>query len=657
MRLPEIEWAAVVEVAASVHAHCPTLLPAFADMPVQPQFARKFACGHEDWLVEQGVLGEVGPGGRLSHTDASRGLRVLLRAARDCEVLDASGARATTAALKDYLARNFTAVQRGVVLDGRAPRDERARRALIARLTSVHWSREFLGVEAPLEFDKPRARRVYGESMDSAVHLLTCLLLRRAAEAPLEIPHDILLDCDSVVARALGTAIRYFLLFPRLKDGVLTMGLLPDVAEDVRIAGAEPPEVIPATLPEPRAFVVQDAESVFVHACTHPLRVKSTGRELYQRDLDDLIAGLAVAPTRFDPEHRVVSAVNTLMRIGALEHATTVSSRRCLTPTQAGHDWMAASPALRFESFLDDVRTKSVGDRLHRLGLTDLFYYLDAATAHAVWDGLVSLYQGLPKDGVVSLSAYVAYHARRLDPFAGRDAGRDWGFVAGSDGDWEHVQVTFIDWLGSLGGLAFARDGDGEDVLVCACELGDYILGLRDEPPVPEASEARVIVQANFDIVFLGPSPAAEAALARFSDRGDHGHVGTLFRITRASIMRAGAAGVTFDDIQRALAQHADGVPANVQHEISTWLERVRRVRATSGIVVECEDTDTADRIESESRRGAFTRISPTALLATDRAAFDRAARTLASRGIVFDLDLSADIKPKKKPARRRRRW
>ena len=106
---------------------------------------------------------------------------------------------------------------------------------------------------------------------------------------------------------------------------------------------------------------------------------------------------------------------------------------------------------------------------------------------------------------------------------------------------------------------------------------GRVLLGLpRDALPdrdEEESSAASVlIVQPNFEIVFLSPSAAAEAALGRFCERVGR-EVGVLFRLTRQSLLRAASAGLETEQVLAALTQGSrNPLPPNVEHEIRGWM-------------------------------------------------------------------------------------
>ncbi len=84
-------------------------------------------------------------------------------------------------------------------------------------------------------------------------------------------------------------------------------------------------------------------------------------------------------------------------------------------------------------------------------------------------------------------------------------------------------------------------------------------------------ADTPLIVQPNFEIVFLAPSPAAEAELGRFCERIGR-EIGVLFRISRQSLQRAGTAGMGAEEVIALLTRRSrNPLPANVQHEIRGW--------------------------------------------------------------------------------------
>jgi hypothetical protein len=155
--------------------------------------------------------------------------------------------------------------------------------------------------------------------------------------------------------------------------------------------------------------------------------------------------------------------------------------------------------------------------------------------------------------------------------------------------------------------------GQGDRISFRLTEVGRYILGLTgDFSYRPEKSAGgEIVVQPNFEIVFLSPSPLAEAMLARFAERlpsaarGRRG-IGALFRITRAAIYAAAASGATADHVLATLRDiSAKPLPANVQREIEGWFGQCRSVTVKHAVLIRCLDADTAARVVSAGGRKA----------------------------------------------------
>ncbi|HEY9594459.1 MAG TPA: helicase-associated domain-containing protein, partial [Spirochaetia bacterium] len=124
----------------------------------------------------------------------------------------------------------------------------------------------------------------------------------------------------------------------------------------------------------------------------------------------------------------------------------------------------------------------------------------------------------------------------------------------------------------SLGGAEAAVTAEGRPAFRMT-DTGRLLLGLpRDGLPDPEETPAELIVQPNYEVVFLSPSPGAEAELGRFCERVGR-EVGVLFRITRQSIERATRAGMTADSVIATLSQGSKSpLPVNVAQEIRGWM-------------------------------------------------------------------------------------
>ena len=198
-----------------------------------------------------------------------------------------------------------------------------------------------------------------------------------------------------------------------------------------------------------------------------------------------------------------------------------------------------------------------------------------------------------------------------------RKSGRDWerkrawAMLEEADGltlenAWTSVlEGLCIDHLLPLGGLDLAEVPDeGGGILARLTPVGRVLLGLDDPGLLDAEAEAApaggVIVQPNFDVVFLGPAPQAQAVLGAFAERtGPAGGVGTLFKITKKSVVSAAASGRDAAQIQTDLTGLTDKpVPDNVLREIAHWAGSVRHVTTRFATIVEAPDADTARRVK-----------------------------------------------------------
>ena len=89
----------------------------------------------------------------------------------------------------------------------------------------------------------------------------------------------------------------------------------------------------------------------------------------------------------------------------------------------------------------------------------------------------------------------------------------------------------------------------------------------------------------------------AEAAISRFAGRRGTG-LGTLFRITRRSVLAAAASGLTAEQALATLGRLASrGVPDNVRREIAGWFAQTRRITLRPAVLLHCPDAETAGRV------------------------------------------------------------
>lgn len=304
--------------------------------------------------------------------------------------------------------------------------------------------------------------------------------------------------------------------------------------------------------------------------------------------------------------------------------------------------------------------TSSEFDLLASTGLLGL----DASLGGLLRSGLRCTFASLPSEGFLRVDEFVRHHAESVNPFQSLEAGSRqrtlgrWFWLAPSDEEletlWQDLLLQCLHLrLIPMGAVRLGVHGDRGALCVQLTGIGRYLLGEADAFDFDEGEDAQVVVQPNFEVVFLEPSAAAEAALVRFAERTGRG-LGTLFRITRESVYAAASAGVVADDAIETLSRlSVRDLPENVVHEIRDWFAQCRRLAVEPAWVIRCPDSETAERVIAQGGR-RLRRLSDTVVELLDPAAQRSVIQKLKKRGLFVDPG-SADPTSRGRPRRRRR--
>ena len=254
----------------------------------------------------------------------------------------------------------------------------------------------------------------------------------------------------------------------------------------------------------------------------------------------------------------------------------------------------------------------------------------------------------LPSEGFVDTAALLEFEARGEHPLR-RLLGLGSSFslhlgpiysYSPSEGDldvaWSRLlSDTFSQRLLPLGAVKVGLGKDGALSLGLS-EAGRYLFDLTQEFSIDlpdHQGEQSVVVQPNFDIVFLAPSPATEVVISRFAERKGR-RVGVLFQITKQSILIAASAGLTAEQMIESMRKVCTNeLPANVEREIHGWFAQCRRIEMRPAIVIRCPDEDTAARVRSVGK-GKVRAISETVLEFSEPKQKTQFVRKLRGMGI-----------------------
>ncbi|HSU17480.1 helicase-associated domain-containing protein [Longimicrobium sp.] len=643
MKLADIDWGAALEALPRWEALSRAARLAF--LQIKPGAAAEPAVlgAAVDELVAAGFVTPPGPRGQLyPHAPELKPLLSALRAMDRVRPLDGLRGALSDAYLQDQLTHEETNALAGGQSTGYYGWSDRG--AVAAMVSSVDWLNGFLAT-APgsplLAWERahlPRSEqpRLFVPVVGEALRRLVRALAAHPAGVPLRSLAELLPDATpGQRAVALAAGLRYLLVFVSLRepgpDAVL--GVLPAI---VRRMGPppSPPEPVEVTETFEAPFRVSDMTTVLVDAAAEPIPVRGNDGSLYVRSQKALASRLLRPPAWADAALAVVGAGDpdeddspalppelaaridlAMEALQGLRLAGVRSGERfTFTATTAGREWLALSEGERLKHVLDALRAspqRNPGWTPARLATIDFFgvrlpFGVDEAKPD-LRAALAAAFLSAPADGMVRVDAFTRYHAELRNPFLGPDAAalRKRSSYSGAprtregwEGVWEELLDIFLRVrLVPLGGARLGRVGD--DAAFALTDAGRYLLGATDELRLAAAVDGEVVVQPDFEIVFLSASPRLEAELARFAERTGTG-VGALFRITQASVLRAAEQGVTADRMLKTLAGVSRApVPANVARQVRDWFGGTRRVRIRPAVLVECPDMETAARVSA----------------------------------------------------------
>ncbi|MCC6124197.1 MAG: helicase-associated domain-containing protein [Pirellulales bacterium] len=211
----------------------------------------------------------------------------------------------------------------------------------------------------------------------------------------------------------------------------------------------------------------------------------------------------------------------------------------------------------------------------------------------------------------ISLDGFLRWHVEEKNPLVDlfkekqkpRIYGR-WGYRAPNreelDELWNSFLTEFlVNRLFVLGGIQLGVAGKSGEPCFSLTDIGRYLLGIGKDFDYGQgqADQGQVVVQPNFDIVFLAPSPLAEATIARFAERKTRGQ-GTMFAITKKSIITAAGGGMTAAQVLDTLKNvSCKPIPANVTREVTGWFNQCRKIQVRPSILIHCPDAETAARV------------------------------------------------------------
>jgi len=433
--------------------------------------------------------------------------------------------------------------------------------------------------------------------------------------------------------------------------------LWPKAAGRIARGPVEPPQPVVVKDPFHSPFLPDDMLAVLSACAVEPIRLRSGDREIFEAAHRNLAASLGTLPAwvedsfRLPPDVRVSGAINFLRHFRYVRDSGKPGADFRMEVAEAGVAWLTMPVKARLRALMDTLRGAAKReDSLFEYEGTNLVPGLHGmgrpGDAAKLAPEVIRAFAGAPAGAFVRLADFLSFHASQNNGlralvkqqryFSMYIAGRYLNSPSEGEVDevWAQLLYMFlIERLLPLGGVKLGVM-EGENAICFAItDAGRYLLGQAADFEIAAGEAAHIVIQPNFDVVFLAPSASAEAELARFCERKGR-HMGTLFRITKSSILSGAATGLNSEQALAILKAHAaSGVPGNVESEIKGWFGRYREVSVKPAVIVHCSDAETAARVMAAMAK-KVTQLNETTLELHEAKIQPAVAKKLREAGI-----------------------
>ena len=376
-----------------------------------------------------------------------------------------------------------------------------------------------------------------------------------------------------------------------------------------------------------RPLLIDDMATLLVEATAAPPRIKAGEFALFARARDAIGTALTGLPGWIRDQEgplardvRIDTAAYYARQLGLAAAVGERGKDLSLVVTERGRRWLARAATDRLKQVVDVVRDGADGGED------------DSADAGTLQAGLDYLpydpnleYAWIPdadcRRAIVDAFRSIATaDAVGLDHFLRRDCPghnplRDLSvlpYVQEEDLEqrWISAVLAFFNRrLIALGGVALGPLTDGQ-LGFRLTSVGRYLLGETEQFELDAPDETGdVLVQPNFELVFLAPSLDAQLRARAVAEatpalQGPES-IGTLFVLSRESVQRAVSAGQGAEQVLaslRELSKHP--LPDNVERQVAAWAAEVRWIELRPAVVVECGDAETAARVLAAAGKG-----------------------------------------------------
>ncbi len=427
-------------------------------------------------------------------------------------------------------------------------------------------------------------------------------------------------------AKVIPAGLRYMLFFVALRPEDLEpiIGVWPEIVTRLNRPAPPLPKPVKPKQPFHAAFLVQDMTTVLTICQSDPPRIRGNDYNLFAKAQKNFEANLISLPGWMEKKREFCIAMRINCALTIIQYKKLVTKKGKagkdlrMELTQAGLDWLSKSSKSQLKIMLDTLKDKKSQKYYSNWNYRESVSFIPLTPYNAIkekeelflCDTLIKIFKSLPLNTFFNIQDFLSHHAVMTNPLIDLDKEGnplrgyiDWSYVKPTlkqlEERWSEILKEFLFMrLAVLGCVQLALD-DTDKMCFAMTEIGGYLVGQSDDFTYGENQQKDVLVQPNFDVVFLAPSPIAEAEISRFAQRKGKG-IGVMFKITKASIFKAVEVGLTADDILATLKNvSSKSLPQNVVREIKGWVKQCCRITMCSTILIQCPDQETAAKVLS----------------------------------------------------------
>lgn len=437
---------------------------------------------------------------------------------------------------------------------------------------------------------------------------------------------------DDELGKAIHLLLNYMLLFPALdrKSRLIQFGIWPPIHNFLHGVKHELLTVDCAVVPI-SSFLMDDMVTILIETSANPIPLKQNNREMYASSVSTLennlspISPLALTIVKAPSDIRIPLALQELYN-QKLAKCNQIKGSLYCSITPRGTKWLDKSNSNRLKHYLTNLRkTILTHDSQDKATIKTLLKSHEPARLYLEeWPQRANKYLDLRGaafsafnafldwDLPVSLNSFIQIQCNNNNPLLRLfHAGvpliviHDYYDIFLDTPNeiidyWKDRLMSFmLNVMLPLGCFSFGTDQASGQTVLSLSDNGKFLLGKLDSIQTNENDSPNIIVQPNFEIVFLNNFASAEAKLVRLAQRVGI-NVGTLFKLTRESIFNAVENGMNAATIIQTLTDvSCKPLPGNVEEQLKSWVKQCRHISVSHPVMLQCPDKETVLRIKA----------------------------------------------------------